>query len=230
MNVISFALWGSNPAYLVGAISNAKLAPLYYPGWQCRIYCGQDTPASWRNELQRAGYQVVMRRALRGLWDGLFWRFEPVFDPQVSVCLIRDCDSRLNPREAAAVTEWLATKKRLHTMRDHYQHIVPILGGMWGCRHWPHFGLLWNNWMAGERVGQLGQDQDFLKEAVWPLVRENDCLAHDRYTSATHVATENGPFVYDPLKFYGAHLLQPFPKHAPLSADLGEHVGARVWT
>jgi hypothetical protein len=29
---IAFSLWGENPKYLVGAVRNAELAPLLYPG------------------------------------------------------------------------------------------------------------------------------------------------------------------------------------------------------
>lgn len=225
MRLISFSIWGSNPKFVVGAVSNIKLAALYYPGWTCRIYCGVDVPVARRQELQDVGFQVYVRAAKRGQHDGLFWRFEPIAEPEVEVTLIRDCDSRVNPREAAAVAEWLESGKRLHTMRDHYEHIVPILGGMWGCRHWPLFGHLMGGW---RKIGKMGDDQDFLKESVWPLVKENDCIQHDRYIVDTPVETPNGPFTYKPVEFFGGNNLRPFPAHPPVPADLGEHVGARV--
>jgi hypothetical protein len=225
MKVISFSLWGSNVGYLVGAVENIKLAPLYYPGWKCRVYAGTDTPMRWREELAEAGFQVYVRSAKFGPCDGLFWRFEAAYDPEVTMFLSRDCDSRLNPREAAAVNEWIDSGKRLHTMRDHYQHIVPILGGMWGCLHWPEFGHLLSEW---KKIGSMGDDQTFLKEVIWPLVRENDSVAHDLYTANTTVSTPNGPFDYKPIEFYGKHDLRPFPGHAPMDETLGKHVGARV--
>lgn len=226
MKVVAFSLWGSDPKFILGAINNLGLADYYYPGWKCRIYCGVDVPVHGRQQLQDAGFQVYLRAAKFGKHDGLFWRFEPIFDPQVEVTLVRDLDSRLNPREAAAVEEWLASGKRLHTMRDHYEHIVPILGGMWGCRHWPEFGHLLNGW---RKIGNMGNDQDFLKEKIWPLVKENDCIQHDRYVVDTTVDTPTGPFTYKPVEFFGGGNLRPFPAHKPLAAWQGYHVGARVW-
>lgn len=227
MRVIAFSLWGSNVKFLVGAVSNIKLAPLYYHGWKLRVYCGTDTPLRWREELKEAGFEVLIRSAIHGQHDGLFWRFEPAFDPQVEMFLSRDCDSRLNPREAAAVNEWITSGKRLHTMRDHYEHIVPILGGMWGCRHWPEFKDLMADWKMS---GQMGDDQEFLKQRIWPLVRD-DCVAHDLYTIDTIVSTPNGPFTYKPIEFFGQCDLRPFPGHAPMDERThGKHVGARVWT
>ena len=48
--------------------------------------------------------------------------------------LSRDLDSRFGKREAAAVEEWLQSGAAVHTMRDHPQHGVPLLGGLWGAR------------------------------------------------------------------------------------------------
>lgn len=227
MKVIAFSVWGSDVRFIRGAVSNINLAPLYYPGWKCRIYCGSDIPMNWREELEKAGFQVLIRSALYGPHDGLFWRFESAFDPQVETFISRDCDSRLNPREAAAVADWLASGKKLHTMRDHYEHIVPILGGMWGCHYWPLFSKLLNQW---KRFGNMGDDQEFLKEVVWPLVRERDAVAHDLYTQDTLVQTPGGPFSYKPIEFFGKHDLRPFPGHPPMDEHTqGKHVGARVW-
>ena len=44
MKVIAFSLWGDNTRYTLGALQNASLAKLVYPGWVCRFYVGSDTP------------------------------------------------------------------------------------------------------------------------------------------------------------------------------------------
>lgn len=36
--VISFGLYGTKPKYLIGAIRNAQLAKVFYPGWTARFY------------------------------------------------------------------------------------------------------------------------------------------------------------------------------------------------
>lgn len=226
MKVISFSIWGSNVKFLVGAVNNIKAAKLYYPSWKCRIYCANNIPAEWRRDLFAEGFDVHMRSATHGLHDGLFWRFEAAFDPKVETFLSRDLDSVVNPREAAAVNAWLETGKRLHTMRDHYEHIMPIMGGMWGCHHWPELEQLLASW---KQIGNMGDDQIFLKERVWPLVREKDCIAHDLYTEDTPVTTPRGLFVYKPVEFFGTHDIRAFPSHIPMDETTqGKHVGARV--
>lgn len=225
MKVIAFSLWGQDPRFVAGAISNIKLAPLYYPGWTCRVYISSEVPFARHRELRLAGFEIYQRGSALGALDGLFWRFEPAYEPGVEAFISRDLDSRLNPREAAAVNEWLESGKRLHTMRDHYEHIVPILGGMWGCRHWPEFADLLRGWKQRNR---MGDDQEFLKHVIWPLVKD-DCIQHDRYTVDTTVNTPRGPFTYKPVEFFGGSNLRPFPAHPPMDSSFGEHVGARVW-
>jgi hypothetical protein len=53
-------------------------------------------------------------------------------DPEVDRYIIRDCDSRLNPRERLAVEEWIGSGKRIHSIRDHPNHDRPLNGGLWG--------------------------------------------------------------------------------------------------
>lgn len=177
MKVISFSLWGDDPKYVVGALRNAALAPTIYPGWRCRFYCGASVPRSCLDHLDGLGHVDVVRMNEPGDWTGMFWRFRPAAEPLVEVAIFRDCDSRLNPREGAAVNAWLSSGRDVHVMRDHPWHSVPILGGMWGVR----------GGLPADVTGQITRrshgnywqvDQHFLAEVVAPRVRDR-WLAHD---------------------------------------------------
>ena len=37
MKLVSFSLWGAAPKYTVGALRNAELCPLVYPGFTARF-------------------------------------------------------------------------------------------------------------------------------------------------------------------------------------------------
>ena len=56
------------------------------------------------------------------------------YDFQVSTMLCRDLDSRIIPREAKAVYEWLESDQSLHVMRDHPSHDFEIVGCCWGMK------------------------------------------------------------------------------------------------
>ena len=181
--VISFSLWGDNPVYTQGAIRNAELALTVYPGWVCRFYVGTSTPEDVVSKLEAMDNCEVVRKDEEGDWTGMFWRFEAAADPTVDIMLSRDCDSRLNSREAAAVDDWLSGPNGFHIMRDHPYHGTEILGGMWGTR-----GMVSNIQEAMDKFekGDFWQvDQNFLK-TIYAQVRPFACV-HDEFF-------ENKPF------------------------------------
>ena len=183
--VISFSLWGTDKKYTLGAIRNIEHARRIYPGWKCRFYISLDVPPSVISVLLSLGGEIFMTEKSDG-YSGLYWRFQVAFDPDVDRFLIRDTDSRLNPREAAAVREWEESGKQFHAMRDHQFHTVPIMGGMWGAvkGFMPHFESRLDDWLEGVNPGTAPQgayhntDQVFLQEMVWPWVKPN-CIVHD---------------------------------------------------
>ena len=176
--IISFCLWGDNPKYTIGAIKNAELTNIIYPGWISRFYCSKSVPYSIIDKLKSIdNTQIVM--TLNDDWTCMFDRFLPASEDDVEVMLSRDCDSRLNMREKCAVDEWLKSDKSFHIMRDHPWHGTEILGGMWGVKY-PKLKNM-KQLIDDYHKGDFWQvDQNFLKEKIYPLI-ENDRVVHDEF-------------------------------------------------
>lgn len=238
--VISFSVWGADPKYLHGCEQNIIIAKKIYAGWQTRFYCAQDVPESTVAHLADMGAEIINMQYIQSAWEGLFWRFLPASDSDVDIFISRDIDSRLNEREYVAVEEWLASNKDIHCMRDHIEHNVPMLGGMWGCRN--HALQDMKNWSDfWHNKNYKGCDQDFLRTVVFePFI--DDVLCHDRFHSG--LAVEGGvqrqpynrelynyeyasgrkpDYHYLPIEFFGEHEIRPFPSHATM--NYGYHVG-----
>lgn len=184
--IISFSLWGQDPKYVVGAEENIKLQPTIYPGWICRYYIDESVPHNTVHFLETHGAEIVVKPRSRD-FEGMFWRFEVMFDETVDYFIIRDCDSRLNHREADAVNEWIASGKLFHAMRDHKGHDIMVLGAMWGAKgcFLPDIEELYN-WFIHRieeaPVVKRGRffyyDQVFLNQMIWPKVHDR-ALVHD---------------------------------------------------
>ena len=178
--VIAFSLWGDNPRYLRGALQNVLRATELYPGFHCRFYVDRSVPPDLTSELEANGADVRQEtdtsQRLR-----LMRRFLVADDPTVAVYLVRDCDSVINPREVAAVTEWLDNGAPIHVMRDWWTHTDPMLAGMWGGRGGvlpPLEPLITSYQSALMETPNL--DQWFLRDVIWPSVR-SVALVHDRF-------------------------------------------------
>jgi hypothetical protein len=174
---ISLSLYGDKPWYGQGAIENVRLAKVFYPGWSFRVHLDATVPQPIVEELMAEGADVrKMNPSSRG-HTGMFWRLLVASDSTIDRWIIRDADSRIGPREADAVGEWMESKLPFHVMRDHYWHNKPIMGGMWGGS-----GAILSNmeeWLAIEsRHGGYGEDEDFLARTIWPIIK-NNTLEHD---------------------------------------------------
>tara|TARA_Y100001951_G_scaffold102391_1_gene108984 strand:+ start:355 stop:1011 length:657 start_codon:yes stop_codon:yes gene_type:complete len=177
--IVSFCLWGNDPRYTVGALKNADLAKEIYPDWICRYYIGKSTPNEIITELCDKDNTELFIMNESGDWRGMFWRFLPASDSDVSVMISRDTDSRLSQREKEAVDQWLDSDRGFHIMRDHPAHGTEILGGMWGAKigSIPEMKPL----IADYSKGDFWQvDQNFLKEKIYPIVKTNS-FVHDEF-------------------------------------------------
>ncbi|QCG88434.1 tetratricopeptide repeat protein [Azospirillum sp. TSH100] len=179
-DIVAFSLWGAAEIYGRGAVENARLVPSVYPGWTCRIYHDDSVPPAVLAELDALGAERVPMPPGSGPVTGLYWRFLASDDPTVRRFVCRDCDSRVGPRERAAVEAWITSGKSFHVMRDHALHSEVMLAGMWGglAGLLPPLEPLIGRFSSEE--ADRWQDQRFLRSHVWPLIAE-DCLIHDSH-------------------------------------------------
>lgn len=179
-DVVALSLWGTGEIYSRGAVENARLVPSLYPGWTCRVYHDDSVPPDVLVELDALGAERVVMPPGSGPVTGLYWRFLASDDPTVRRFICRDCDSRIGPRERAAVEAWIASGKAFHVMRDHPLHSELMLAGMWGgtAGLLPPLEALIGRFAAAE--ADRWQDQRFLRSHLWPLIME-DCLVHDSH-------------------------------------------------
>lgn len=180
MNRISFSLYGRDSKYLHGAFRNVELARVFYPDWQCVFYCDSQVPSETRRCLAESGAKII--DGPPELLNPMTWRFLPASEGEGRF-ITRDCDSRLNQREAEAVFEWIESGLPFHIMRDHPHHKVSIPGGMWGavCGSIPNLRSImlkpqWNK--AGYSI-----DQAMLSAEIWPMIKDK-CLQHDSCTAS----------------------------------------------
>ena len=166
---VSISLYGPAAMYAVGAIVNVHLARKFYPGWDVVIHAERGHYAIPR--LRREGAQVIEHDAEPGS-GGMFWRLETVDDERYTHVIIRDADSRIDARDAAATMEWIASGKAAHSLRDHWEHeAAPLLGGGWGVRVGVVKMAEALNWWS--RREEYGDDEAFLGELVWPVIRDS---------------------------------------------------------
>jgi hypothetical protein len=178
--VISYSLYGKDLRFMVGAIKNAQLAQVFFPGFTVRFYVGASVPTWVRTTLDLFHNVEQVQVDLPENSLSRMWRFQAICDPTVDVVLSRDCDARLSLREAEAHQEFLDSGFGFHIIRDHPTgHGYLISAGMFACRtkdlHF--FQKIWDETPLRDTYMQ---DQEFMAHQIYPHVASN-CLIHDEY-------------------------------------------------
>jgi hypothetical protein len=178
-NVISYSLYGTKLIYLKGAIRNAELSQLLYPGWELWFYTDNSVDKTIVDKLREFKHIRIIDIDISKLpndnWAKCY-RYTPMDDSKVEIMLSRDTDSRFSIREVNSVNEWIASGKTFHIMRDHPCHNVPILGGAYGSRKIKEFKFI-PNMMQYINMQGWEIDQVFMREKVYPLIKD-DCIIH----------------------------------------------------
>lgn len=205
--VISFSLWGNSPTYNIGAIKNAELANIHYPNFECWFYIHTDSvPEQTINELSKyKNCKLFFKSGDLNFVKPMMWRFEAIDDPEVEIMMSRDTDTRILPREVLAVNEWLNSDNLFHIMRDHPHHNFCILGGMFGTRKIPQI----QSWKTEiDKISQNGNrdyDQDFLKNYIYPFIKNNSIIHATFNKNEIHVKDFPIKYCFD-LKFVGEYV------------------------
>ncbi|XP_065656604.1 uncharacterized protein LOC136082000 isoform X2 [Hydra vulgaris] len=210
-NVLSYSLFGNNwERYGKNVEHVAKEAAnnSLYKKWTIRVYHDKysislDNVMNLTERYQNLEFVNVSNLIDLESINGMVWRFLIVADLTVDIACIRDLDSKILERESDAVRIWLKSGKLVYAMKDHPQHDIPILGGMWCYRNKLNREL-------GIKIAQLciensmhrnpikqeeakkGDDQNILTRHIWPLIRQN-LFIHDSYLCHTDKISESFP-------------------------------------
>lgn len=203
MYVFSFALYGP-PCYkyYTGLLENLELIEKHYSDWKVFVYTGADVPESFIGTLSAKGAHVV--RVPHTGHVVAMYRFLPIDEPDVDCMMVRDADSRIHMRDRWAIGEFLKSTLRVHSIRDHPYHCIPILAGLWGVKRGV-FGngitSILNPYLV---PAAFGTDQAFLSKEVFPFVK-NDILVHTsqdyRYDPSETIV--KFPFVWTDAMYCG---------------------------
>jgi hypothetical protein len=104
---------------------------------------------------------------------GKMQRFLPIADSLVDAYMSRDIDSPILERETIIVNAWLDSKHTIHIIRDHPEHAISILGGLWGIKLNKEHSLTKNlsQYLLSPDVVRCysgEHDQTFLGDYLWP--------------------------------------------------------------
>jgi hypothetical protein len=191
--LITFCLYGQQPKYTYGMISNVEIAKTIFPDWICRIYYGNSVPTDIIDKLKTYdNVELVLMNEGSEYIFPMMWRFLGIDDDDVEVMISRDADARLSYREKVCVDIFMESNYLLHSIRDNLSH-NNIMGGMWGIKKNDRVKMkeLSKDWEGH----YYDSDQKFLREKLVPLFNDSYLIHCSTYLRTFPVEKTNEYFV-----------------------------------
>ena len=198
VNVFSFCLYGPVcDRYYTGMKQNVLLALRYFPDWKVYVYLGADADPDMVQWLR--GYHTVVLRETGVLGaPNMIHRFYAIDEPGVELMMVRDADSRIHWKDRWAIQQFLAAPQFIaHTIRDNIQHTAHMMGGLWGLRKSSGLNIhqLYEQYREDASLGRrLAHDQNFLTDAIYPLVKPRLLVHYSNGRMMTGEAAAEFPF------------------------------------
>jgi hypothetical protein len=221
--VISFSLYGNVNKYIGGLLENCVQINKIYPDFWIYVYLGNDFDISIFKDKFNLIRNLVWIETGKSGHEIASWRFFSIDRPEVGISFSRDCDSRINARDQYCINEFIKSDKKFQIIRDHPQHKIEILAGMWGIKK----GLL--NFKIQDKLFEFklknklefGSDQLFLTRYIYPVVKNNSLIfdEHFKFPGETPIKI---PISFELLYNEKQHVGIP---HMPINLNnpFGEH-------
>jgi hypothetical protein len=170
--IVSVSAYGANPRYITGMHRQYELSKQFYKDWEFRAYV--DNKSNYH--MPDANIIEVKDGS-----HGVFWRFEPLFENDDNLVIVRDSDGRITYREMMAVNEWVNSSNTFHVYRDHEAHFeFPVIACAFGYKG--KLSAFLHNIMHqfATKTNYYTNDQVYLRDFVWPTVKDN-CMVHSMH-------------------------------------------------
>jgi len=186
---ITFCVYGKKKMYTYGVLENIDIAKDLYPTWDVVVFFdSKSVPPDIIQQAKDKGAVVKVGPEYANASSRFF-----VADMDYDRFISRDADSRIYPREVAAVADWMKEDWAiLHGMHDKEGDFDPLLAGMWGAKIHPlreklkqaynedKMQTLYKNFI-GDKKAVYGDDQKFLEDIVLKAVGIDHFLTHESY-------------------------------------------------
>lgn len=183
MNTFCFCIYGTTAKYTQGLVENLQSIQTLFPSFHTMIHYASDVPESYLTQ-----YRSFPNTTLEPIITEIPMMSRVLTWKPHTTYFVRDADSRVTSRDAACIKAFLASNKMAHVVRDHYYHKNRIMGGIFGIRVPADWNLqtLWMVWKQTQSVlPPYGTDEKFLKEVIYPLIKDN-MLLHTNVVAYQH--------------------------------------------
>ena len=180
MIVLNYSIFGSDNRYFLPLIFNIDNANTQLGDEHKFVIHHGGIPPHWLKILTSYGDRVVLVAHDDCDFPNTYkmmWRYQIIEESFETCHLFRDSDSLITSREVEAINHWRTSQFNFLIIRDHPLHVMPILGGLFGCKG-PGVALLrsaMSDLLTNVPFNEYGADQVYLDRELYRR-NKHQCL------------------------------------------------------
>jgi hypothetical protein len=133
--IISFCLYGNSDRYYLPLLSNLSYIKNYHSDkFKAVINLSEDYSNSKIKELKKFDCEIIMFKNDLSATEKRLFRLNPALLNLGAACFVRDSDSEFGKKDIALINDFMASSSQYQIIRDHPNHQMPILAGLWGIK------------------------------------------------------------------------------------------------
>lgn len=187
----SFAIYGSLKKYCQGLVENLQLIQQHYPSFYTFVYVYDDVPREYI-DIYQSFPNVCIVKSIHYNKPNMVDRFFVLDqDPTVDIMIVRDADSRIHNRDRYCIDHFIESSYKCHTIRDHYAHHSPIMGGLWGLKRGflnadlqSYYNMY--SYLAKEDPNNYGHDMNFFRMFMYKFLSPSLIIYSFSHALALH--------------------------------------------
>jgi hypothetical protein len=169
--IFSYCLYGTKIKYCLGMVKNLDQIKKLFPNYETWITIGNDVPQSYI-DIYSSYKNVKLIHTNLNSGRLMSYRLFPLDNPLVEIMFTRDADSRFSERDIWCMNEFMQSKYRIFTIRDHWFQRFPIMMGQSGFRNLGKIDIeslykTFTNNRGGGDIDRYNSDQYFADEYLY---------------------------------------------------------------
>lgn len=190
---VSYCLYGDYARYSAGLFQSLDI--LHNNGFNVCVSIDDSAPIELIETLQNAGCQIIPYQH-QSTSQGMFERIK-VYNhlSDYDVIFVRDADSIIFAHEIQFMHEFINSKFKLHVIRSHPAHDMPVMGGLFGYK--PEVSTYLENSLVKKIFNKLkersryGLDQTFLMFVYQKFFKDTMVHSTGNYIPNEHIVIDD---------------------------------------
>ena len=191
--IFSYCVFGNEKKYCLGMVKNLEQIKVLFPGYNVWIYLGNDVPQEYIDIYKSFENVTLLFHDFTGRRITAYRYL--VLDKEYDSIIVRDSDSRFGERDIWCISNFMKSKYRISTIRDHPWQGRPLMAGQTMFKYISFPNITEQNKLFSSSLkdkDRYQNDQDFIEQVIFNKFK-HETISYAEFYNFGEIATMKIP-------------------------------------